>query len=125
MTGLQNGAALKYLVGPSGPVAELVDAPDLKSVVPKGTCWFKSSRGHHVQCTWCPRLPFFYCPSSPTLRLAAGGRGHQLWLCDPRQAESRVEAKLWVGGFGRGPAFSLASVSFFSAAIRSPNSARS
>ena len=32
---------------PFGPVAELVDAPDLKSVVPKGTCWFKSSRGHH------------------------------------------------------------------------------
>ena len=33
--------------GVKGPVAELVDAPDLKSVVPKGTCWFKSNRGHH------------------------------------------------------------------------------
>jgi hypothetical protein len=29
-------------------VAELVDAPDLKSVVPKGTCLFDSDRGHHI-----------------------------------------------------------------------------
>ena len=34
-------------VAPFGPVAELVDAPDLKSVVPKGTCLFDSDRGHH------------------------------------------------------------------------------
>jgi hypothetical protein len=25
----------------------LVDAPDLKSVVPQGTCPFESDRGHH------------------------------------------------------------------------------
>ncbi len=29
-------------------MAELVDAPDLKSVVPKGTCPFESGRGHHA-----------------------------------------------------------------------------
>ncbi len=40
-------AGPKYLIALQGPVAELVDAPDLKSVVPKGTCPFDSGRGHH------------------------------------------------------------------------------
>ena len=31
-------------------VAKLVDATDLKSVGPKGPCWFKSSPGHHAAC---------------------------------------------------------------------------
>ena len=57
----------------SGPVAELVDAPDLKSVVPKGTCPFESDRGHHAFHALYPGPAFWF------VRLrgfaAVGGRG--------------------------------------------------
>ena len=34
------------MVAPQAPVAELVDASDLKSLDPKGSCRFESGRGH-------------------------------------------------------------------------------
>ena len=34
------------MVAPVAPVAELVDASDLKSLDPKGSCRFESGRGH-------------------------------------------------------------------------------
>ena len=49
----------KYLMVTEGPVAELVDAPDLKSVVPKGTCPFESDRGHHSRCSWWSAVLLF------------------------------------------------------------------
>ncbi len=107
--GFAECASSKYLIVPSGPVAELVDAPDLKSVDPKGSCLFESDRGHHqFKDLTSPKLAPYIGTHSLCLSIVSDSLPpRSTWVPQPRiirtgrvHCDNRRTSRLEKGVFG-------------------------